>query len=135
MVATLKLTPTVGDATQAREWLDEASETGETDTQTRRHRDPRTTWRVPLEIHVCSAGKRMETHYATACDIALGGIGFLVREALPAFTSILVCRAGEMVGVPAVTVDSTQTLQGFIIGAQFRFETQPAAPGRAAKVG
>ena len=135
MNATMQLTPTVGNATQAQQWLLEALETGETDMLSRRHQDPRTTWREPLEVHVCSPGKRTEIHYAKACDIARGGIAFLVRQELPAFTSILVFRTGEMAGVPAVTVNSTQTLQGFIIGAQFRFETQPAASVRAAKVG
>jgi hypothetical protein len=135
MNATMQLTPTVGNATQAQQWLLEALETGEMDMLCRRHQDPRTTWREPLEVHVCSAGKRTEIHYAKACDIARGGIAFLVRQELPAFTSVLVCRAGEMVGVPAVTVNSTQTLQGFIIGAEFRFETQPVVPVRTAHAG
>lgn len=40
-----------------------------------------------------------------------------------------------MVGVPVVTVNCTQTLARFIIGAEFRFENQAAAAQSVSKAG
>ena|GEM_PF-2938905 len=135
MATTLKLTPDVGDATLSQAWLEEANETAEPDTHTRRHHDPRTAWDVPLEIHVCSGSGYGETYYATACDISKGGIGFRCRELIPPFTTVHICRAGEMIGVPALTMNCTESLTGSIIGAEFRFEKQAPAQRRVSKAG
>lgn len=131
----VRLTPKVGDATDTQRWLAEARQTAHTDTISGKHRDPRTTWCVPLEVHVCLGRGCTQTYYATACDISEGGIGFLVREAIQPYTRVLVCRAGEMVAVPVVTVTCTQTLTGHIIGAEFRFEDQVPSEQAVAKAG
>ena len=122
---TLGLTPQAGDPALKQQWLKEARRTGESDEHTRKHRDPRITWHEPLEVHVALSGGRTESHYATACDISEGGIGFRCRLEIPAFTQITVCRAGEMVGLPAMTLHCMHTLTGYTIGAQFRFEQPP----------
>ncbi len=80
-------------------------------------------------------GRHTETYYATSCDISKGGVGFRMREPLPPFTPVRICRAGEMVGMSARTLSNTQTLTGFIIGAEFRFEQETAAEQRVAKTG
>lgn len=135
MGTTFTLTPDLGDATQTQQWLEEAHVTGTTDTYSRKYRDPRTTWNVPLEIHICPDGHRAETIYATSFDISEGGVGFRSRKPIPPFTSVVICRAGEMTGAPAVTLSSTPCLQGHLIGAEFRFETEAAMQQRVNKAG
>jgi len=135
MSSTVKLAPEAGGESLARQWLEEAQETGVTDTFTRRHRDPRTSWHVHLEVHVLSEGRCTATHYATSCDIAAGGIGFRCREPIPLYTPIRICRAGEMTGLSAVTVDCTPGLTGYTIGARFEFDQPAAAVMRMTKAG
>jgi len=134
MATTLKLTPQVGNTTLTQEWLEEAGETGETDTYSRKYRDPRTTWNVPLEVHVPVRGGLTETYYATSIDVSEGGIGFRCREMIPPHTRVRICRDGEMVGVTAVTLGSTQSLAGYLIGARFDFEAENPVP-KASKAG
>ncbi|MCP4593642.1 MAG: hypothetical protein GY842_23135 [bacterium] len=134
MAVNMNFMPTLGDATQTQQWLDEARETGQTDTYSRKYRDPRTTWNVPLEIHLNVEGGLQETWYVTSCDISEGGVGFKCRSSVAPYTQVMVCRAGEMVGVTAATVSCTQTLGGFLIGCEFRAE-QEAAAVRVSKAG
>ena len=135
MNTTLKLTPDVGDATLPQAWLEEAAENADPDTHTRQHRDPRTAWNAPLEIHVRSRGGLTETYCATSCDISKGGIGFRCRQPIPVFSEVRVCRAGRMIGVPAMTMSCTESLTGHIIGAEFRFEKQAPRQQRVSKAG
>ena len=122
---TLGLTPQAGDTALKQQWLEEARRTGESDEHTRKHRDPRITWYEALEVYVASSGGGTESHYATAFNISDGGIGFRCRRQIPAFTQITVCRAGELVGLPAAIMHCLQTLTGYTIGAQFCFEQPP----------
>lgn len=132
---TLKLTPQVGGRALTQQWLEEARQTGHTDAHTRRHRTPRITWNQPLEVHVLFSAGRTETHYTTSREISEGGIGFYCRQQIPPFTPIAICRAGELVGVPAMTVHCRQTLAGYIVGAEFRFEQQAAERQAVSKAG
>ncbi len=120
----LNPTPQVGGPALTQAWLEEARETGESDTYARQDREPRTTWGELLEIHVVRGSGGPRRQYATARDVASGGIGFVCREAIAPWTAILVCRAGEGVGAPAVVAHCARTVTGYAIGAQFRFEDQ-----------
>ena len=132
---TLKLTPEAGDSTLTQRWLEEARETGETDTFTRRHRDPRTTWGDPLEVQVFKGPGCWLSCRATARDISAGGVGFQCREPIPPWTPVLVCRAGEAVGAPAMVANCTPGVSCYVIGAEFRFENQVAQKRAAALAG
>lgn len=132
---TLQLTPELGDSTLVEKWLDEARETGETDTFTRRHRDPRTAWRDPLEVHVFKGPGCWLSVRATARDISAGGVGFQCRDPIPPWTPVLVCRAGKPVGAPAMVVDCTPGVSCYVIGAEFRFENKVPQKQLATKAG
>ncbi|MHC4609113.1 MAG: hypothetical protein ACYS7M_02055 [Planctomycetota bacterium] len=132
---TVKLTPKAAGAKLAHEWLALARKTGTTDTYSRKHRDPRTTWNVALEMHVISGGGRAQTYDATACDISEGGIGLVCRQPIPPYTRVFICLVGQMEGVAAITLQSAQTLTGYVIGAKFRFEEQTQAAATIVKAG
>ncbi len=131
----IKLTPTLGDRTLAQEWLDDAEEVGPTDIYKRRMRKARTSWCQPLEIHVYDEAGNYESYFAGADYISEEGIGFKCREQLPAYTKIVICLEGEMVGVPSVAIDNIQTISGYIIETEFRFEERPPVENVLSKVG
>lgn len=101
------------------EWLAEAVAVAESDEYTRKGRAPRTEWNVSLDVHVCPDGVSAEIIYASSRDISEGGIAFRSRKALPAYTSIRICRAGEEAGASARVMTSDSSVGGFIVAAQF----------------
>ena len=132
---TLRVRPEVREAADTQQWLQEARQAGHTDRLTRQHRDPRTAWHAPLEVHVLPRCGDPKSCYATAHDISAGGIGFKCQKPIPPYTRIYVCRAGETAGVPAMSLECTQTLAGYIIGAEFRPQELAQAQQALAKVG
>ncbi len=118
-----------------RQWLDEAIEAGQTDAYASKRSDPRTRWPEPLEIHIFKDSGCWLSRRATARDISAGGIGFQCREAIPCWTPILICRAGELVGAPAMVMHCTRGATNYVIGAEFRFEDRLAQPQAITKAG
>jgi len=125
-MSTIKLVPQPAESSMANDWLEEARQTGQVDTYTGKRVHPRITWSAPLEVHALRPDGRAETFYATARDISSGGLGFQCRQAIPPCTPVRICRAGQIEGLPGMTVHCTQSLRGYVIGVEFRFAEQQA---------
>ncbi len=132
---TLRLAPEQGDRSLTQQWLEEARQTGRSDEYTRKHRDPRFEWQVPLEVHFLNTDGRSETLYAYSRDVSEGGMAFECRQQIPAFTQVVVCRSGELVGVPVMTVSCTQGVTGYVMGCEYRFQEPRAADVQLSKAG
>ena len=134
-MSTLKLAPQVSEAALARQWPQEARRTDRTDTYAGQRRYRRTTWEAALEVQVSLGPGRTETRYASARDISAGGIGFRRRQRIPPCAAVRVCLAGQAEGVRAMIMHCTQSLGGYLIGAEFRFEEQVQAEPAFAQAG
>jgi hypothetical protein len=102
-----------------RRWLDEARETGIGDTWTSKRRQPRYTWQGKLDVRVTSKGGAGEEYIATGRDISTTGIQFFCRQPITPSLNAELRPPGESVGVPVVIRHCTQTLHGYLIGADF----------------
>ncbi|MCP4250134.1 MAG: PilZ domain-containing protein [bacterium] len=134
-MSTVKLAPQTEDVTLVDDWLQQARQTGRTDAYAGKRRYPRTTWDAALEVHVPKSAGRTVTHYASARDISEGGIGLQWRRAVPDCTVVRICPAGELKGVSAMVMHCTQTLNGYIIGLEFRFDAPEETQATTALAG
>jgi hypothetical protein len=125
----------VGDRELVNAWLTQGRATGQADPYAGKRRHPRTTWHVNLQIRVPDQRRRGQWHYAVACDVSEGGIGFFCRQRIEPCTRIHVYVENELVGVPAVVMHCSSALGGYQIGAEYRFEPAGQAIPRLAKAG
>jgi hypothetical protein len=100
-------------------WLKEARQSAEPDPRLIKRRVSRYTWNVPLEVRAAGPGGQVRTYLATARDICATGIQFHCRHDIGLHAQAEICQAGEPVGVPVVIRHQTQTVSGFLIGAEF----------------
>ena len=87
-----------------------------------KRKGPRFRWPAQLEIHVSKSADgegREEVCYVTGRDISENGVGFHCRRELHPLTEVEVLLDGEDVRVPAVVRHCTQTIGGFLVGADF----------------
>jgi hypothetical protein len=106
-------------ATLKQAWLDEARQNGEAGPRLIKRRQTRYPWSAPLEVRAAGPGGQVRTYLATARDICVTGLQFHCRHDIGLYTQAEVCLAGESVGVPVVIRHQTQTISGFLIGAEF----------------
>ena len=121
-MSTVKLFTQLEDASLVDAWRQQARQAGRTNAYAGKRRTPRTTWNAALEVYVPKSAVGTAIHYATARDISAGGIGLQCRQAIPDCTLVRICRAGELTGVSAMVMHCTQSLTGYIIGLEFRFD-------------
>lgn len=135
-MATVKLSTLSGNTHLKQQWLQEAQQAGGISSYDGKRNDPRTNWQEPLEVHYSVGRGRTKTVYATARDLSAAGIAFECREAIPAYTEVLICRTGQVEGLRATTLHCTRTLNTFIVGCRTFTDEEPIArPQSVAKAG
>ena len=111
------------ETVQARQrWLESAKDDPIPDNFSTKRQGPRFRWPARLEIHVSKSADgegRAEVCYVTGRDISEAGVGFKCRRELHPQTHVEVVLDGEDVKVSAVVRHCTQTIGGFLVGADF----------------
>ena len=102
-----------------RQWLEEARETGEDDIYAGKRQQQRFTWHAQLEIRVTSGRGHRETYFAYGRDISEAGIRFFSKQLIEPGTEATVVTPGQTGGVAVVIRHCTQTVNGYLIGADF----------------
>lgn len=104
-------------------WLESASQDPVPDNFSGKRQFARFRWPAQLEIHISASEDgegRAEVCYVTGRDISEVGVGFHCRRELLPFTLVQVLLDGEEVKVPAIVRHCTQTIGGFLVGADFQ---------------
>jgi hypothetical protein len=134
-MAAIHLSAQSGATNMTQQWLKEAQQAGGHDIYDGKRKEMRTSWQESLEVHYPVGRGRTKTVYATARDLSPGGIGFECREAIPAYTEVLICRAGEIEGVRATTLHCTRSLGKFIVGCRAIVEESREGTARVVRAG
>ena len=103
-----------------REWLEQARQTHVVDTFASKRQKPRFAWRAQLDVRVPLGGGQIDIRMVSARDISESGLMLFCREKIAPSTNMDVSLAGGTDSVPAVIRHCTQTLGGYLIGADFR---------------
>jgi len=108
------------DAAEIRtQWLQEAQQTGVSDTFTSKRQQPRYTWRAQLDVRLRTATGLADPLIAQARDISETGLMFFCRDRIAPSSKGEVSLASESKSVPILFRHCTQTLGGYLIGADF----------------
>lgn len=103
-------------------WLESAKDDPIPDNFSTKRQEPRYRWPARLEVHVSKSADgegKSEVCYVTGRDISEAGVGFTCRRELHPQTRVEVVLDGEDVKVSAVIRHCTQTIGGFLVGADF----------------
>ena len=112
-------TPQPDAAAIRQEWLKQARQTHVVDTFASKRQKPRFAWRAQLDVRVPLGGGEIDIRMVSARDISETGLMLFCREKSAPSTDVDISLAGETDIVSAVIRHCTQTLGGYLIGADF----------------
>lgn len=109
------------------QWLDEAHQTGQSDSYAGKRRTVRYTLEAPVLVEIIDAGPRTAPQYGYCRDISRGGMGVKCRQRIATMSRVRVTREDTDEAVYGRIRHCTATLNGFIIGIEFEAGPQESA--------
>lgn len=109
------LAPTQSIVLARQKWLEEAQQGSEPDPYLNKRSTPRYEWYSHLDMR----GEQGTSLVATGRNISVGGVQLHCRHEVGPQTRLYLCTYDDPIWVPLRVRHVTQTVNGYLIGAEF----------------